>query len=226
MKFWQKRAFLLTMAGTIQFVILTIVAMLFYPGGTWVDTESKGYSFFNNLFSDLGMTVSHSGTPNGVARTLFTLTLVVAAISLVSFFVVMPKFFDQSKKVKRLSIIGSVFGVISGLAYVGIAVVPLDLFLYTHLYFVYAAFGSFTMVVIFYTIAIFQEPSYSNTYAYVFLAFASLLVVYMVVLVMGPSPFSAEGLRIQAVGQKFIVYAAIVCMFFQGYGAWRQTAVT
>lgn len=64
------------MIGPIQLVILTFVAMLFYPGGTGVDPTILGNSFFSNYFSDLGGTVSHSGTDNTISMIFFAIAFI------------------------------------------------------------------------------------------------------------------------------------------------------
>jgi hypothetical protein len=37
----------------------------------------------------------------------------------------------------------------------------------------------------------------------------------------GPEADTAEGVMIQATGQKVVVFSAITCMFIQGFGAWN-----
>ena len=54
MKSWREWVYAAVMVGCIQFVVLTVIAMVFYPGGTHGDPTTKGYSFFRNFFSDLG----------------------------------------------------------------------------------------------------------------------------------------------------------------------------
>ena len=44
---WGKRPFQLILVSSAQFVLLTIVAMLIYPGGTKYDSATSGYHFFN-----------------------------------------------------------------------------------------------------------------------------------------------------------------------------------
>ena len=43
------------------FVVLNIIAMLSYPGGTFLDDATTGYSFTRNFLSDLGRTLSYDG---------------------------------------------------------------------------------------------------------------------------------------------------------------------
>lgn len=104
----------------------------------------------------------------------------------------------------------------SGFSYIGIAFTPADLHLEWHGNFILLAFSSFLLVVILYTIAIFLNKDYPNRYAYVYLVFAVLLAAYLWLLFLGPND-----IRVQATGQKVIVYAEIICMFIQAFGAWK-----
>ena len=53
--------FQLLYISCILFLVSTAVAMLFFPGGTILDHNTKGYSFFNNFFSELGRWRTHNG---------------------------------------------------------------------------------------------------------------------------------------------------------------------
>jgi len=44
--FSRKNIFMLIMMGCGLFVVLTVIAMLTYPGGTYSDFNARGYSFF------------------------------------------------------------------------------------------------------------------------------------------------------------------------------------
>jgi hypothetical protein len=55
--------FSLVLAGCALFVVLTVAAMLAYPGGTATDPTTSGYSFFANVLSELGMTRTYAGQP-------------------------------------------------------------------------------------------------------------------------------------------------------------------
>jgi hypothetical protein len=122
---------------------------------------------------------------------------------------------------RKLSIAGSTFGVISAAAYLGIAFMPADVNLTVHRLFVQIAFSTFLLVVILYSAAIFSNRNYPNFYAFVYIGFAFILAAYLGLLFGGPHIDTPEGVRIQATGQKIVVYAEIVCMFIQSYGALR-----
>lgn len=216
---WQKHTFPLVMTSTLQFIVLTIIAMLVYPGGTLTDPTTERYSFFTNFFSDLGTLTSYNGSSNLAANVLFATALTGAGLGLIYFFAVFPMYFQENRYGRFLSLLGSVCGVITGLGYIGVAFTPADQFIYFHILFVQIAFSAFLGAAIFYTATIFTHPDYPNQYAIVYILFAVLLAVYLWLIFFGPDADTLTGVQIQATGQKIIVYAAILTMFIQAYGA-------
>lgn len=216
---WRDWVFVFVMFGSAQFVLLTLLGMLFFPGGTFINPASNGYSFFMNFFSDLGRTHTLLGASNRPAFILFTAALFLAGLSLSLFYIAIPALFTGGRVGRWLSILGSVFGIISGLSFTGIALTPADLLLEPHQMFVTLAFTSFFLAVLCYLPATIIHPSYPKTYAWVYLGFAVVLGIYLLLFFLGPSPGTSTGLIIQATGQKTVVYAAILCMFIQGFGA-------
>ncbi len=218
---WRSTVFLLAVIGCVQFIVLTTAAMFPYPGGTHSDNSTIGYSFWNNFFSDLGRTTAHSGDSNTPSMILFVIALSLGGVALLLFFVAIPHHFRQTSTISRLSTIGSIVGVVSALSYIGIASVPADVNQTLHRLFVDVAFSSFLLVAVCYSIAIFKNRNYPNRYAFVYLGFALILAVYLWLLFAGPDPDTSSGVRIQATGQKIVVYSAILCMFIQAYGAFQ-----
>jgi hypothetical protein len=207
-------------ASCIQFVLLTGIAMLLYPGGSAALPKAHRYSFSTNFFSDLGMTVTFGGNVNRLSAILFVVTLTLAGLGLIVFFVAAPRLFRRSRVVHALTLLGSVFGVVSGLAYIGIAFTPANLMMTAHFFFVQIAFHSFLAVVMIYSIAIFLNPEYPNIYAFVYLLFAALLAAYIRI-TYHPDFGTLRGVTVQAVWQKIIAYAAILCALVQNIGALR-----
>jgi hypothetical protein len=219
--FWRKHIFTLVIIGSILFVLLTLVAMWFYPGGTYTDSTTIGYSFFNNFFSELGFVRSHAGQPKTLSAVLFTFAAMMAGGGLVLFFVAFPQFFVQTQSGGLLSIAGSVFGVLSGICFIGVAFSPADLYLQIHRNFVLWAFRTFPMAAFLYAIAIFRDQHYPNRFALVFLVFGALLIFYVLLLELGPGIHTSEGVTIQATGQKIIVYASILSIMVEACYARR-----
>jgi hypothetical protein len=206
----------------LQFVVLTVVAMVVYPGGTLIEPAASGYPFFRAFFSELGMTVTSGGHPNVLAAILFIVALTVAGAGLIIFYLATLRFFQQPRLARVLSIAGSIVGVVSGGAYIGIAWTPANLFEAAHYNFVLLAFRSFLIVVVCYAVAIFVNQEYPNGYGVVYVLFAALLAGYIWLLTQGPGLETERGIVLQATGQKVIVYAAIGCTLVQSWGALRQ----
>lgn len=218
---WRSDLFLLCMAGCVQFVVLSTAAMFFYPGGTHSDSSTTGYSFSQNFLSGLGRTAAHNGDSNAVSMVLFIIALSLAGLALILFFLAAPQHFADNRRTRRLSTIGSVVGVISGISFIGITAVPSDVNLTVHRLFVYAAFSAFLLVVICYSTAILKSRAYPRAYAFVYFAFAAILALYLVLFFGGPDVETTSGLTIQTVGQKIVVYAAMICMLIQSWGAYQ-----
>ena len=117
------------------FFILNIIAMIVYPGSTYLDHSSKAYSFINNFLSDLGRTLSFSGASNFLSCQLFNMALILTGTVFVLFFIQLKNVFQDNRRMKILSIIGSVFGVLGGFCLAGVGLTPSDLYLDLHIIF-------------------------------------------------------------------------------------------
>lgn len=207
----------LALFASIQFFVLTLLAMLFYPGGTVNDPAATYYLFFHNFFSELGITQVYDGAPNPVSALLFFITLSLAGLGLVIFFVALPGYFSGRGQ-KWLCYLGTLFGIISGLSFIGVAFSPADLALTAHRNFVFGAFISFFLAVLPYSVAVFRQSDYPNRYAVIYLIFSGLLAAYIYLLFTGPTPATVDGRVIQVTGQKVIVYATLTVTLIQAHG--------
>lgn len=216
---WQGQLLRLVIVVAVIFFVFTAVAMLIYPGGTYFNPAASRYVFFENFFSDLGRTIAHDGQINMPAAALFFLSLFLAGVGLILFFVVMPGIVRGPFINKVLSRLGSAAGIVAGLSFIGVAFTPADLYPAEHGDFVLRAFQSFLLAILFYIPVIFLDPAYPNKYGFVFIAFAAILGGYVWLLFWGPDLTTIEGLVIQVAGQKLVVYAAIASVLIQAHGA-------
>lgn len=211
-------------AGCITFVVVTLIAMFTYTGGTFENPQNPGYSFFTNFFSDLGRTVSYSDRPNPVSYYLFAFALTFAGLALGIFFVAFTQFFSTPLWSRCVSTLGSLFGIASGICFIGVALTPADLARVAHGQFVLWAFGLFPLAALCYIPVILRHEVHPDRYAYSFIAFTVLLIVYFLLIRFGPSSDTPGGLFIQATGQKIIVYSSIVSIWYQSHGALQANA--
>ncbi len=217
--FWQRRVYTLAIATAAFFVVATLAAMALYPGGSFNDRATVGYLFTRNFFSDLGMLTAHNGASNLPSMTLFFSALSLSGGGLVLFFLAFPRLFADSARARRWSMVGSLFGVIAGAGYVGVAFTPADLLLDAHIACVKTAAYSFPVAALCCAVAIFRSHDYPHRYAWVFVAFAAALVGYVLLLEFGPKITTDAGLAVQVGGQKLIVFGTVASVLVQAIGA-------
>lgn len=203
------------------FVILTAAAMLAYPGGTYVDPGSQGFSFFNNFLSDLARTRTRLGAPQHLSRGLFTVALLLVSVALGAFFAAFAGLARPTPGSRALALAGSALGIGAGLCFAGVALVPADLDLPLHDRLVQWAFRCFLGAVLCYLGALPGVQALPPRFRRGLLAFALLLAGYVLLITWGPSPHAVEGQAIQATGQKLIVLAAVACVGVESLWACR-----
>jgi hypothetical membrane protein len=154
LKIWNQRAFFNAMIGCIQSLIFTTIAMFFYPGGTFNDPSTIGYSFWSNLFSDLGRTVAHSLDSNLISSLIYNSSLFIMGALLIPYFIGMLLQFKERKDGKGFIIAGSIIGIPIAISFIGASLTPADLFYNIHVSFGFFAFGTTLPLVILYTFGI------------------------------------------------------------------------
>ena len=212
--FWQFGVFRFIIATGICFLILTGIAMLFYPGGTMTDQHVHGYAFFSNFLSDLGRTATPAGQDNLVSRLLFMIALIIGSFGIMLLFAAFTQFFTSPGTARWLSRLAAACGLITGLCFIGVAVVPLDRYGLLHNLFLYTASLTFIVAYLLLFLAVLLTPRFPRRCVYVFAVFALLiagsLLVFILTLFFGPVPGTLAWEIIHATGQKIIVAASIL----------------
>ncbi len=216
-----RRNFDIAIGSALLFVTGTVTAMTLYPGGTLQDSQTDGYRFFENFFSDLGMTESYAGISNIPSAILFFIALSGAGGGILLFFHSMSRLFPHGVG-KWLAKTGSLCGVIAGVGFIGVAFTPANIAPFPHFIFVQVAFVAFFITASLYAPAIFLHQQYPNWYGVGMAIFALALGSYVWLLFKGPGISSPTGLFIQVARQKAIVYASILVTLFQAIGAKRM----
>jgi len=76
--------------GTLIFVILYVIASLFYPGGSQADVNSKGFSWINNYWCNLTNEKAINGQQN-TAKPIAIAAMFVRCLTLAVFWYIFPK---------------------------------------------------------------------------------------------------------------------------------------
>ncbi|MHA1969259.1 MAG: hypothetical protein ACW964_15845 [Candidatus Hodarchaeales archaeon] len=194
-------ACLSTIFSTIQFLLLTSLAALLYPGG---------YDYLGYYFSDLGAVVARNGASNSFSSTMFFITLTLTGLAIIPLWLILPSLFKESTVERLLSILGSIIGLIAVPLLIAIGMFPMDTQSELHGFFARYMFLSFGIAILIYSIAIVVNQNYSNFYSLIGLAIFILVIIYV---------FFELG-DLHTFVQKVIVYSYIVWAFIQVFRIW------
>jgi len=199
-------------------VVLNIASMLLYPGSTYRDHLTMGYSFTENFLSDLGRTLTFSGDINFLSSQLFNMSLVLAGGVFALFYLHVRKVFNSDKQ-NILAFIGSFFGILGGISLAGVGITPADLYLNLHIICANWLFRFMFLASLFYTIAIFRHLAFENKYAGGYLVFSMTILIYILISELGPGPkVSHFALVLQVVSQKIILLVLMMAIYIQTLG--------
>jgi len=203
------------------FIVLNIIAMFSYSGGTYLDSLNPGYSFTRNFLSDLGRTMSFSGEVNFFSSQFFNMSLIlVGSVFSIFYFHVQRVFSADNQRI--LSLIGSIFGVLGGLSLIGVGITPADLYLEFHIICATWLFRFLFIASLFYSIVIFRNDQYENKYASGYIIFTFSILLYILVSELGPDPkISSFALTLQVISQKMILLIFMVSVYIQTLGLKR-----
>lgn len=98
---YPKKYWLLPVIGCLCFVVLYVVASLYYPGGNYEDKNFKGFSWAHNYWCNLLGDSAINGRPNG-ARPFAFAAMAVLVGSLVLFWYLFPGFAGFEKKIRYM----------------------------------------------------------------------------------------------------------------------------
>ena len=210
-KFWQGYL------GISVFVIFNTIAMLFYPGGTYLDSSTEGYQFFYNFFSNLGEWTARNGEINTFSACLFNSSLIIFALSYFSFFISFLKL-----EVKYINSMWLVYLLIASISISILSFIFISFFSaeetskFWHLVFVKMAFRTLFIHAVLQTYIVIKIPIFDQFISFATLGFTILLFLFLIVMDFGPRAHaSQEGLFIQVTAQKTIVTGIMIYFFFQ-----------
>jgi len=207
----------------VIFIILNIIAMACYPGGNLNDSSQMGYFFSYNFFSDLGMTVSHSEEPNMISCILFNSSLCIVGITFIMLFFTIKNLFLEYK---ILSTVAAILGILGGISFIGVAFTPSDLYLdldgnpWLHIIFAHWIFRSLSGASIILSILIIKTKGFDNKYAYNFIIFGLMVLVYVLYseLYLKDARLYPEYLIKHVLSQKMIVLWIIISIYLYSIG--------
>ena len=216
-KLWLIRA---PQFAIIGFIVLNILAMFTYPGGTLHNPYAVGYSFFNNFLSDLGRFISWNGSYNFYSQILFNSTMIITGIIFSFYFIALRSIFNLTNDfLYWLSIIGTIAGIAGGYSMAGVGFTPADLYFSSHLAFAHWLFRFFFIAAVCYSIIILKTDLIENKYASGFFIFAILIFSYIMFSEFGPNAkLNSYALMMQVFAQKLILFCFLTAIYINTKG--------
>ena len=189
--------------GVAQFFFLTFLAAYFYPGG---------FDYLGYYFSDLGALVAKNGEPNTISSTLFSITVVTVAITLIPFWLVIRSLFTKSRLEKILSILGSALGLTAFPFLIGVAISPIDTQLETHILMTLIFFSLFMLASLLYSIAVIFNQDHPNHSGIAGLALFAVSILILINPLAAYVPFL----------QTIVLYGYFAWVLIQIFIVWRR----
>jgi hypothetical protein len=202
--------------------VLTIVAGIRYPGGTFQDHSTRGYLFFENFLSDLGMTVAHNGEANRFGAILFIVGLLVLVVGLGGSLVGFVRLHSAAKESRTFARLAGLVGLVVCVCFAGVAFTPENRFLGLHIFFTRAAWRLFVLVPLFLFVASVRSDDVPPGIRSAWLFLTIMLAGYVWVLDFGPRVSAPGGLVTQATAQKIIAITAVLTFVYLSVAAERR----
>ena len=196
MKNWKKIGGIIGAVGCLQFLIFSTIAMFNYSGGTSWNKSAEGYTFWHNVMSDLGRTVSYSGISNTFSSTIFNTSLIFFGISIIIIYLSMGK---RLLLTDKFIFFITIFGIISGIGIIGVGLTPDDILSDEHMIAVWIWILSLSTVLILIIISKIINHFYDSLF------YLSFVLLFAVCIHIGQGLLEMWS-PIVATTQKIVVY--------------------
>ena len=202
--------------------VLAIIAALRYPGGTFNDHSTRGYSFTENFLSDLGATVAHNGEPNRFGAVLFVVALLLLVVGIGGALVGLVRLHSATPEGRPFARLAGFIGLVVCLCFAGVAVTPENRLLGPHVFMTKAAFRLFPLVPLFLFLASLRVRDISRGMRAAWLFLTVMLAGYVWILDFGPRVRAPGGLVTQVTAQKIIAITVVATFVYLSLAAERR----
>ncbi len=204
--------------GLGGFLFFSILAMVFYSGGSEFDPNTPAYNFFSNYLSDLGLVSTPSGQLNMISLSLFTIAMFLIGILSIPFMTSFYQQFPKKSVARYIAFLGGISGLISAFGYIGVGLTPLDQVSSLHSLSVSIAFGGTLWTAFLFAIAIFLSRILPKKYGLFLFGIAVIISLFIVLQIIVAGSWNPFVRTLTVVGQKITVYFQIFLLFLVGRG--------
>ena len=203
--------------GISIFILLCFFSMVYYPGGTIIESDTVGYLFFYNFRSNLGEWTAKNGESNFLSAYLFNISMLVLALSYSIFYYKFLRILINKSKSTLLKTLLILTISLSLIGFVFVAIFSSDPSTFAlHILFVKVGFYSLFIHCIIQAIFIHSIKLSSKILFISTLSFTFIMFLFVLMMEFGPNPFSDNrSLFIQVTSQKVIVTSILIYYFIQ-----------
>ena len=202
---------------SILFFIEISIAIIFYPGGTFLDNSSIGYIFHENFLSDLGRFYSWNNSQNLISFFFFNFAFIQIGLTYILFFVHMVGILKKEKNIYYLSIMASIFGVLGGLFILGVGLTPADLYRKVHIVFAIWFIRFFFISSLLYILVFILSKKIKTIYSLGYVFYTLIIIIHISIGEFGPkiNEGGEFALKLHVVSQKLIAFFSILVIILQ-----------
>jgi cytochrome bd-type quinol oxidase subunit 2 len=198
-------------------VALTGASMRLYPGGTFLDESTRGYSLAHNFLSDLGGTVAFNYQRNLVGAALFGLAMVIGVFTLGACIVASVRVLSTAARARPFARLAAAAAVLVCVGYLGVAVSPQDRWMGLHQAFALTAVHTFPVLTALLAGATMRDDRFRRRATAGWVVLSLVLAGYLVVGHFGPGVRAEHGLQVQVLAQKVMALAAILVLWLESH---------
>jgi len=224
-------AFRLARWGCLAAVLLVCLAMLAYPGGTFIDSTTDGYSVLGNSLSDLGMLVAWSGQPNRLAAIMLMVGILALALSGMVFAVFLIRLHVSSQSGQLLANCARLAGLIAFICLLGAGVIPLDRLPSFHGTMTLIAHVAAVVATLLLAVLCGRDWRFPRLAVGAWLFLTVVIVTFLAVTQLLPMPTTEKAQALPVAVQKLLGVSLVVVIAYQSYiaegvfwNAQRETA--
>ncbi len=205
-------------------VLLSLLAMGQYPGGTALDARTVGYSLDQNFLSDLGMTVAYDGRANTLGAALFLASICAMVVAFGTALWHFIKRYSAIPASRRTAQAAAIAAIIVSVSFVGVGITPENRVMSWHVAFTLLAFRLAPLVPCLLALAAFRASPSARREAIGWVALTIVMIGYLLLLTFGPATSTEDGLRTMVLAQKLVTVLAGAILLAQCVIAVRKTS--
>ena len=198
-------------------VALIGTSIMLYPGGTFVDESTHGYSFTHNFLSDLGSSVAFNYQRNMVGAALVGLAMLLGVFALGACIIASVRVLSAIPRARTFARLAAAAAVLVCVGYLGVAVAPQDRWMGLHRASSMTAVHAFPVLTILLATATMQDNRFRRRATVGWVVLSLVLAGFLVVGHFGPGVETERGLMVQVLAQKVMASTAIIVLWLEGH---------